>query len=96
MNLTSKEVIRNVTKKLKLENIRSNREQYGDYILDGKMQFTVVLPNIHGGGGNLSPRMLKVLRDSVLLGQKDYYALVKCPMKGEEYEKIIRKKLSSY
>ena len=93
LNLTAKEIYRSLPKKLHLRDVRSNREQYGDYYLDGKYQFKVVMPNIHGGSGAVSRGLLKVCRDSVRLNTRGYFDLVRCPMTGEEYDDIIREKI---
>ena len=93
LNLTAKEIYHSLPKKLRLRNVRSNREQYGDYYLDGKYQFKVVMPNIHGGSGAVSRGLLKVCRGSVGLNTRDYFDLVRCPMTGEEYNGVIREKI---
>ena len=93
LNLTAKEIYRSLPKKLRLRIVQSNREQYGDYYLDGKIQFKVVMPNIHGGSGAVSRGLLKVCRDSVRLNTRGYFDLVRCPMTGEEYDDIIREKI---
>jgi hypothetical protein len=90
MNVTAKQIYRGLTKKLRLENVRSSREQYGDYYLDGKYQFRVIMPNIHGGSGSVSDHMLKICRDSVRLSMREFSDLVRCPMTSERYEEIIR------
>ena len=74
--------------------MRSNREQYGDYYLDGKYQFKVVMPNIHGGSGSVSHGLLKVCRESVALSTQEFSELVRCPMTGEEYDQLIRERIN--
>ena len=91
LNLTAKQINQNVPKKLKLLNVHSTRERHGDFFLDGKFQFRVTLPNEHGG--TLTPLWLKTCRDSVFLSASEYADLARCPMTGEDYEQIIRKKL---
>lgn len=93
LNLTAKEIYRSLPEKLRLRNVRSNREQYGDYYLDGKYQFRVVMPNIHGGSGAVSRGLLKVCRDSIRLTTRDYFDLVRCPLTGEKYDDIIRERI---
>lgn len=95
LNLTAKQIVSNVTKKLALTNIRGTREQHGDFILDSKFQFTVTLPNIHGGSGSISSGWLKVCRDSTRLKTSEFADLVKCPMSGEDYKQIIREQIRS-
>lgn len=95
LNLSAKQIYRNVTRKLHLENVRSNREQYGDYYLDGKYQFTVKMPNIHGGSGSVTPGMLKMCRESVRLSTKEYANLVRCPMASENYDQLIRERIEN-
>lgn len=95
LNLSAKQIYRSVPKKLHLENLRSNREQYGDYHLDGKFQFMVKIPNIHGGSGAVTPGLLKMCRESVRLSTKDYANLVRCPMTGEDYDQLIRERITT-
>lgn len=91
-NLSAKMINQSVPKKLKLQNVKGTREQHGEYYLDGKFMFKVTMPNIHGGSGALSTGFLKVCRDSVFLSASEYADLVRCPMDGDDYEKIIREK----
>jgi len=65
LNLSAKQINASVQKKLKLVDLRETRETHGDYYLDGEFQFTVTLPNIHGGSGAVSWGLLKVCRESV-------------------------------
>ena len=95
LNLTAKQIVSSVTKKLAITNIRGTREQHGDFFLDGKLQFTVTMPNIHGGSGSISPLWLKVCRNSVRLKTSEYANLVRCPMSGEAYERIVREQIKS-
>ncbi len=94
LNLTTREILGSVPRKLKLQNVRGTREQHGDYYLDGKFQFRVTMPNIHGGSGSISTGWLKVCRESVFLSTSEYADLVHCPLSGEDYEKIIREKIA--
>jgi hypothetical protein len=71
-NLSAKQIYRNVTKKLKLVNLRGTRERHGDYYLDGKFQFTVTLPNEHGGSGAVSTGFLRVCRERAFLTAGEY------------------------
>ena len=95
MNLDTKLIRKNIPKKLNLQNMRGgNRETYGDYYLDGKFEFRVTMPNIHGGSGKTpSPGLLKNCRSTIFLSTEQYARLVRCPMDGEEYEEIIRMKI---
>ena len=95
VNLTSKQINRSVPQKLRLQNIHGTRERHGDFYLDGKYQFRVTLPNVHGGSGVLSDGWLKCCRVSTLLSTSQYADLVRCPMRSEDYERIIREKLQS-
>jgi hypothetical protein len=90
LNLTASEIFLSLQKKLNLQNIIYTREIRGDYYLDGKMQFRVTMPNIHGGKKSISPGWLKACRGTVRLSTSEYADLVRCPMSGEEYNKIIR------
>lgn len=93
LNLTSKEINQIVPKKLELKNVHQGRERYGEFWLDGKFQFHVTLPNIHGGTTALSTGFLKQLRKSTFLTTQQYFDLVKCPLTGERYIEIIREML---
>lgn len=90
LNLSAKQINQVVPKKLKLVNVRGTRERHGDYYLDGKFQFTVTMPNDHGGSGAISTGWLKVCRESVFLSAAEYADLVRCPMTDEDYEQLIR------
>jgi hypothetical protein len=90
LNLNPREIQSNVIRKLSLRNVRSTRETYGDYYLDGKFQFRVTMPNIHGKNNSISDGMFKVCRDSVHLGSTQFSDLVRCSMRPERYEEIIR------
>lgn len=92
LNLTAKEINQSVPKKLKLVNLTDKRERHGEFWLDGKYQFKVTLPNIHGGSGSVTPLWLKCCRDTVFLGSSEYADLVRCPMTGEKYERLIRER----
>lgn len=91
LNLTDKEINKEVPNKLKLKDIRHGRERHGWYFLDEKPMFRVTMPNIHGK--TLSPGFLRQCRRSTRLTTQQYANLVRCPMSGKEYEKIIRGKL---
>ena len=91
-NLSAKQINKIVPKKLRLENLQSTRENHGDYYLDGKFQFKVTMPNIHGGSNTVSTGFLRVCRDTVHLTARQYADLVRCPMESEQYEGLIRDK----
>jgi len=93
LNLDAREIQKNVERKLELVNIiNGNQETYGDFFLDGKYQFRVTMPNIHGGSSkSISTGLLKSCRDSVYLNSKEYFNLVKCPLSREDYIEIISK-----
>jgi hypothetical protein len=93
LNLPAKDVVDAVTDKLQLSNLRRTKEQFGDFCLDGKKQFTVKLPNVHGGNPNLSPGYQKAVRNRLRLTQAQFYDLVRCPMSRKDYENLIRSKL---
>jgi len=94
LNLSAKQIVENVSKKLKLQNVKVTREITGDYFLDGKYQFRVTMPNIHGNKGAISTGWLKVCRNSVFLSAGEYADLVRCPMSGDEYEDLIKEKIA--
>lgn len=93
LNLSTNDIYKNVTKKLKLQNLTQTRERFGDFYIDEKFAFKVKLPNEHGGNKTLSPLFLKACRDSVLLSSQEYANLVRCPMTGDEYEKLVRARI---
>ena len=95
LNLTAKQIYDSVTKKLHLEHVKVSRETTGDYYLDGKYQFRVTMPNVHGGSGSVSTGWLKVCRESVFLSTAQYADLVRCPMTEEKYTEIIREKIAA-
>jgi hypothetical protein len=95
INLTAQQINSTVPTKLKLQDLRQKRERRGDFYLDGKYQFTVTMPNIHGGVNSLSPLFLRVCRNSVYLNSSQYADLVKCPMSADDYEKFIREYIES-
>ena len=95
LNLTARQINKSVPKKLSLQKLETTREQHGDYYLDGKYQFRVTMPNIHGGSGSVSTGMLKIARESVHLTSREYADLVRCPMTGEQYDEKMRDKLTS-
>jgi hypothetical protein len=95
INIDAKEIVSSVSRKLKLQNIRTTRELHGDYYLDGKFQFQVTMPNPHGAKKSISTGWLKVCRNSVRLSSSEYAALVRCLMTGDEYDNLIREQISS-
>ncbi|MDK1080452.1 MAG: hypothetical protein QGD88_03145 [Anaerolineae bacterium] len=96
LNITAKEIHKNVPKKLKLKNIREGREHYGDYYLDGQFQFQVTMPNIHGGKKTITPLLLRGCREKMYLNTKQYNDLVKCLMNADDYDALIREKINKF
>lgn len=62
------------------------------YYLDGKKQFRVTLPNVHGGSGSLSTGFLKKVKNQLMLNNENFVDLVECPLTPEAYEEIVRSK----
>ena len=95
LNLPARDIIRSVKRKLRLRDVTTTFEQHGDYYLDGKLELRVTLPNEHGGSSTaVSPGVLKVCRESVLLNASEFARLIRCPMTAEEYDAHIRARLS--
>jgi hypothetical protein len=94
-NLTAKDLKKGIVQKLSLERTDSKRgrEPIYWYLLDGKKQFHIAMPNIHGGSGSVSIGYLKQIRMALRLETKEFEDLANCPLKAKDYEKIIRDKL---
>ena len=83
--------IQTLETKLDLRGVRKTTETFGDYWLDGKLQFRVKMPNVHGGKqGGISTGLLKSCADSVGLNLRDYRSLVDCDLTADEFAKRVR------
>ncbi len=52
------------------------------------------MPNIHGGSGSLSTGFIKQIQNNLRLNTNQFEDLVECPLSADEYEKILRERLS--
>ncbi len=64
------------------------------YCLDGKKLLRITLPNLHGGSGSIPTGFLKQVQNNFRLNTRQFEDLTECPLTPEEYETIIREKLS--
>lgn len=89
---TSARDLQSIIRKLSLERASGTRSKHPVYwyILDGKKQLRVTLPNIHGGSNKLSPGFIKGVRDDLRLSSTQLVDLVKCPLSADDYADIIR------
>jgi hypothetical protein len=96
LNLTAKE-LHKIVNKLSLEpGAASRRGPHAIYWyeIDGIKQLRIALPNIHGGSGSISTGFLKQIRNNLKLDSKEFEDLVDCPLTADEFEEIVRKKIS--
>jgi hypothetical protein len=85
---------RTLIKKLDLEPVTtSSREDKYNYVLDGKKQFWINMPNQHGGTGGLSTGFIKSIRLKLRLSTREFERLVDCSLSAEKFEAMIRQKL---
>jgi hypothetical protein len=96
-NLTAKDFSRVITK-LSLEpsgspNRRAPHAVYW-YMLNGQKTLRITLPNTHGGSGSISTGFLQQIKKSFWLNTRQFENLVECPLMPDEFEKIIREKIS--
>ena len=93
LNLSARDIHRSVKKKLRLRNVVTTTETFGDYYLDDKLELRVKLPNEHGGSGRpVSHGLLRACRETLLLTTSEFALLVRCPMSAEQYDNLIRAK----
>ena len=96
LNITTKQ-LEAIVGKLSLDPPKSRRRAPHPvywYCLDGKKTLRVTLPNIHGGSGSVSPPFLSRIRDNLKLDSGQFEDLVECPLTAEDFERIIRAKLT--
>jgi hypothetical protein len=62
------------------------------YVLDGKKQLRITLPNIHGGSGSISTGFLKQVKENLRLSNQQFVDLIACPLDADQFAVIIRKK----
>ena len=93
-NFTARDVL-GITEKLGLEQVRK-RGRAGHpvfyYLLDGKRQLRVTLPNIHGGSGSLSTGLLQNIKTKLRLTSREFEDLVNCPLTAEQFEGLVRER----
>ena len=94
-NITARDLER-VVNKLSLEpsiTIRRGPHPAYWYCLDGKKELRITMPNIHGGSGSISTGFLKQIQNNLRLNTQQFEDLVECPLKVEEFERIVREKI---
>ena len=95
-NITPNDLL-GVVRKLSLQPSDSRRRAPHPiywYRLEGKKTLRITMPNIHGGSGSLSTGFIKQIQNSLRLNTNQFEDLVECPLSAEEYEKILRERLS--
>lgn len=70
-------------------NFRGSRELTGWYWLDGKKILHVTVPKGHGSS-EINPRYVNRIISSLRIQVEQFQLLYKCPMKGPDYEQVIR------
>ena len=63
-------------------------------LVDGKKQFKVAMPNVHGGSGSMTTGYLTQIRKALRLNTREFEALVDCLLTAKDFETIIREKLN--
>lgn len=95
-NITPSDFLR-VAQKLSLQPSDSKRRAPHPvywYRLGGKKILRITMPNIHGGSGSLSTGFIKQIQNNLRLNTNQFEDLVECPLSADEYEKILRERLS--
>lgn len=85
-----------VVRKLDLEKTKSKRGPHPVYwyILNGKRQLRVTLPNTHGGSDPVSTGFIKAIRNNLKINSQQLVDLIECPLSADEYRHIIQKILA--
>ena len=96
-NITVKDLV-SVVDKISLQPTKKGRAPHPAYwyYLDGKKTLRVTLPNVHGGSGSLSTGFIKQIRNNLKLTLEQLEDLVDCPLTAEDFEVIIRSKVSRH
>lgn len=89
LNFNKHDVSRALLNKLDLR-FRSGKERNGWYELDGKKILRVTMPK---GRGAIPPGTLNSIRDQTFLSRNDFADLIRCPLSGSDYARIIREKI---
>ena len=91
LNVDYGAVTRALERKVGLD-FRSGRERVAWYILEDKKLFTVHAPTTHRG--DLRPGTAAGIRNDLKLTTTQFRDLVRCPISGADYERIIRQKIA--
>lgn len=85
----TKDVKSTCERKLQIE-FRASKEYNGWYIFNGKKAARITIPK---GKKPIPPKTYKSMANQLCLTVKEFDELLNCPLTGEEYEKILSKKL---
>lgn len=88
MTVEKMQVANALKKKLGLR-FRSGKEQTGWYELDGKKILRVTTPH---GRGEIPRGTANSIRNQTYLTKDEFDRLIKCPLKGKDFDEIIRQK----
>ncbi len=91
LNFTYRDVKGALEGKLGLT-FRGGRENTAWYTVGGKKRLRVTAPKSHRG--TVPPGTLSQIRNQVRLTRPQLTDLIRCPMTGPDYEKIIRGKIA--
>jgi len=89
LNFTKQQLASALARKLGLD-FRGGKERNAWFELDGKRILRVTMPK---GRGPLPPGTARAIQDQVKLSTHEYTELIRCPLKGKDYEAIIREKM---
>jgi hypothetical protein len=95
-NFSARDLRSGVVDKLDLEPTTTRRRAPHPvfwYLLDGKKQLRVKLPNIHGGSGSVSVGFLQAIKRNLRLTNRQFEDLVNCPLSAQDFEATVREKL---
>ncbi|MDY7079413.1 MAG: hypothetical protein SXV54_21075 [Chloroflexota bacterium] len=96
-NFTVDDLQKGLVDKLTLEPVKKRRRAPHPvfwYVLDGKKEIKVTLPNVHGGSGSISIGFLQQIKRGLRLTNRQFEDLVNCPLTADEFETIIREQKS--
>jgi hypothetical protein len=95
-NLTVSDLEQGLVGKLSLEPSTTKRRAPHPvywYVLGGKRELKVKLPNVHGGSGAISVGFLQQIRKSLRLTNRQFEDLVNCPLCADEFEALVREQI---
>lgn len=78
--------------KLKPERRPGGKELQSWFVLDGARLFRITTPHKHSMS-SVPPGTVNAIRRSLHLTQPEFADLVRCPLSGSDYERIIRLKV---